>query len=386
MLVQKTAGARIIGLDALRALLLSYGVFVHTANINIGPVFEYIELTSALFRMSCFFFLAGLLAALTMDRLTPFEWVKGRLVTLVVPLLFGLVIINPAFFALHSVAPHVGFMAGFMERNRFVTPLHLWFLIPLIVYSVIAYVIRVIEIRLFPDQRFEKGHVMPVEPRYQATAFVAIIALCLAPPALNWLIYQIPFHGFGLDNHRFVWASTARYAPYFLLGFFLTRSSTLRSAFSSKIYGLVLALMSIPGVLSSLQIAEQKDIIYEFPIVLGISKAAFAFFFIVTITPWFYRFKHVSKPVLLLSQASYTLYIMHFIMISICLICFANLRVPMYTAAAATVAIVFTGCLLIHFGLVERFRWVRFALNGRFSQSVRPASAISQANLREVSR
>jgi glucan biosynthesis protein C len=363
----RPTGSRIVGLDAMRAILLSYGIFVHASNLKGEPLFVAIEHSSGLFRMAAFFFLSGLLAAITMDRATPRRWLAARAVALGVPLLFGLDVLNRLFFLLHDHAPRVGFMAGFVERNRFTWHLHLWFLFCLLAYSAAASAIRVVELRRPGRRRPMSAELIPPHPRLDLAAVALVIAFPFATLALQRLGARVPPLWSGLAPWKHIIVSTFRYAPYFFLGFFMPRVAAVRALFSSPVYWLI-GLLSIPAVL------DRPDLAVDLTrspalgrALFDAGRAAFALTFILVVTPLVVRQRSVPPALSALSRSAYTIYLLHLLLISACFHAFAWLGWGVYPAWIATIAIVFAVATAIHFAVVERCPWARFLLNGRTS-------------------
>lgn len=354
--------ARIVGLDAMRALLLSYGVLVHTSNVKLEPIFTFVEQSSGLFRMNAFFFLSGLLTALTMDRLPLNQWLRGRLLALGVPLAFGLAVLNPLFFLVQNEAPKTSFMIGFVARNHFDGYLHLWFLFSLIVFTLIAYAIRRREGRGGHTPRLERALLIPSTAHRSLSLLALICALPIVYFPVTFLVRRLDLAPLGVEGVGFVVTSTVRALPFYLFGFIVPRHALARALFSSRIY-LLVGLLSIPTLAIEAGLWNPPGNVST--IIGGIGRPAFSIAFILIVTPWFLRMKTIPAALRALSKSAYTIYIVHLVLVSVFLYGFAWLGLGIHPAAAATVVCVFAVALGIHFGLVERFRWARFLLNGR---------------------
>lgn len=101
-----TKPARLHYLDGARAALMIFGIPYHSAQfyterpwyvrsaINGGTV-EYIGNFLHLFRMHAFYVVAGIFAAMLLERRKPLSWLKGRAQRLLIPLVFATVVILP---------------------------------------------------------------------------------------------------------------------------------------------------------------------------------------------------------------------------------------------------------------------------------------------------
>lgn len=93
-------------LDSARAALMMLGIPYHSAqfytdrpwyvrSVVNGGVVEYIGNFLHLFRMHAFYVIAGLFAAMLLERRKPILWLKGRAQRLLIPLVFATIVILP---------------------------------------------------------------------------------------------------------------------------------------------------------------------------------------------------------------------------------------------------------------------------------------------------
>lgn len=353
--------ARIVGLDALRALLLSYGVLVHVSNLRVAPIFHFIEISSSLFRIPAFFFLSGLLAALTSVRPAPTRWLGQRMMALGIPLLFGLAVLNPLFFALHARVPARAFMVGFVDRNRFVWHLHLWFLVALIAYTLIAFAIRAQEVRR-GSASLELAQPIPDQSRFSPRVLAGLLFFCLVQAVVVTVCSRLMAMSGTLAPLRFLVTVTVANSFFYLLGFLLPRSAALRQTFTNPAYALI-GLLGMPTILGLAGAAPAGLPVIGF--VDKIGRAAIALAFILAVVPVFYRLTRISSALAALAKASYTLYLIHLLAISALLHGFAWLGITVYPAALLTGMITIALGLAVHFKLCEQIPLARLLLNGR---------------------
>ncbi|GAA2720435.1 acyltransferase family protein [Cellulomonas aerilata] len=143
-----TSSTRLHSLDGLRGTLMVIGVPYHAAVVFSGdtwvapgeqsPVLMVLWGLVHLWRMPAFFVVAGFFAVLVLRRRDPGTWFRGRARRLGVPLLFGLLLLNPLQALL--VARHRSGDWG-TAVDRWTTGVgswtgiyHLWFLIVLLLY------------------------------------------------------------------------------------------------------------------------------------------------------------------------------------------------------------------------------------------------------------
>lgn len=355
------SNARLVGLDVMRSLLLTYGLFVHTSNLKIKPLFSIIEQSSTLFRMSTFFFLSGLLTALTIGRMTPGKWLRNRLLALGVPLCFGLAVLNPLFFLVHKLAPKKSFMIGFIERNHVNWHLHLWFLFCLIFFSIMAFLIRAIEVQ---KQTEDAPFTLVGKPQLNGLALAGLLLFPLVHAVISFVAWRVPLSRVGLQPFTYIFVSTVNLAPYYFLGFMATRWDFVPKLFSSRIYW-VIGIWAIPMFLLDEGLIEVRPHLRA--IIDDAGQQACRVLFILVTLPLFMKIKTAPPIFLRISRSAYTLYLIHLLLISVCLYFFAYIGANIYLAALLTVIVVFFTCLIFHEQVVERYKIARMLLNGKFS-------------------
>ena len=156
---------RIYAIDALRAIAMFLGVVLHaTVAYQANPIregwpvdqnaehiyFDYLYLYIHSFRMPLFFLIAGFFCKLLYDKVGVVEFTKRRITRIVVPFLFGIILILPI-----SVYPFLfyqnyfhntdllgTFLSSFADVLQWHGLLHLWFLYYLIIYYGLTILLR----------------------------------------------------------------------------------------------------------------------------------------------------------------------------------------------------------------------------------------------------
>ncbi|WP_236019553.1 acyltransferase family protein [Fuscibacter oryzae] len=141
---------RLHHLDALRSAAILYGVLVHTATLGVTWPLTLISDISGYFRMGTFFLVSGFFGAMVLQRFGTAAFLKKRALALLVPLACGLLFLNPVTNWLvwnwhNPPLPLQDFLrqawAGslpFPRNGPMVWHLHLWFLISLTFYALMA--------------------------------------------------------------------------------------------------------------------------------------------------------------------------------------------------------------------------------------------------------
>ena len=210
---------RIEGLSLWRALLMLAGLALHaTIGREDYPPFAAINIASGAFRMGTFFAISGLLTGFALLRRSESgPWLRMRLVRLGVPLVVGLGLIFPAMALVTGAGTD-----RLWTRN----PHHLWFLIALILYTLVGHALWRSEwgARLFERIDRAAGRGGALQARLLLVAgLLSFLLILLALP----IRMRAPH----------AWQPLARwltlvtgYAPFFLLGLAMARLPGLRAA------------------------------------------------------------------------------------------------------------------------------------------------------------
>lgn len=310
--------------------------------------------------MNAFFYISGLLSALTITRLTPFAWLKNRLRVIGVALAFGLLILNPLFFTIHEIFPKTSFMEGFTERNSFNPILHLWFLFSILAFSIAT--VGATVITKWMELKIEISREMFLDKNgFSLKNFLLLFAIVVASYLAHKVAYKLTrVTDFGVL--AFVIISSIKSSIFFFLGFFTAFSHRIRRLFSSKWY-LLIGLMSIPTILihlGALTLDSSSTDIWS-----NVGETSFSLFFILLTMPFFVKIDKISNSLKYVSRSSYTTYMVHMLIISMLLYIFSLLGAGVYVSAIASIIVTFAISIALHFALVERIPLLALLLNGR---------------------
>lgn len=145
------AAGRLHFLDGLRGALMIFGIPFHAAvglsgedwvvrNDEQSLALELLAAFLHLWRMPAFFVVAGFFAVLVLHRRTPGRWLRGRLERLGIPLLFGLLAINPVQALIRGRSELGSWSAAVDSWGELMVlggAIHLWFLRDLLVYCLV---------------------------------------------------------------------------------------------------------------------------------------------------------------------------------------------------------------------------------------------------------
>lgn len=344
-----------------------WGVFLHAATVGDFGVITAVVGFSDAFRMALFFTISGYLGALLLDRQSPAVFLTGRLRNLLVPLLFGLLVLNPP--ALWLVYTHFNSgpaSASLVLEASFgrlpgvdgpiVWHLHLWFLISLITYVLVAPV-AMAAIRAVLDSADRRPDTFRL-PR-AAAPWVAVLLMALIGVALRVVVASVEAAVGGIP---WLVRATAVYLPFYLFGMVLFKSPALRAAVIRPSWGLGLVVIAM--------YAASKQLPIDGPV-----GSAFVIFALAAVRTWMaIMLIHLGERLIsrrngvtdLFSRAIYTVYLLHYLVIYFLAVMLTDgpeVSSPAVYAGLVAGATVFG--LLFHSLAVSRSRTLTYLLNGR---------------------
>lgn len=365
---------RLYYMDAMRSILMMLGVVLHSASIykansswlvsdeQTSIFFDWLVYFIHQFRMPAFFIVSGFFCHMTLTRYGSKVFLKKRLQRIVVPLVTcGLTLNSIQALLLHQYAESkraqfydISTISYWLE-GHWVS--HLWFLNCLIVYFLIAALLYFFAGKLISRLASHSGLNNVV---FRGGAYILLLPLlsysadvlsyrvdALIPDALSFLSVSEYFH----------------YSIYFAFGFYLGKEPNLISEFSKpRVWMIILLLMFLvinyAGVLSESSLVEKLTIRY---------MDAFISWALCVICFFVFKvfFNRMSSVFLYLSDASYSVYLFHHLIVLAMGILLMNVEAnPMIKFSA--VLLVATGATLIihHYGVL-RLGIMRYLFNGK---------------------
>lgn len=350
-----SAIGHIVGLDLWRALLMVTGVFVHGSLwLPPHPLFTIVGDASQAFRMGSFFAISGLLSGIALETRDPAQWLRHRCLQLGVPAFCALVTLSPLiWYAVRaSHASALGWQLLPFEWH------HLWFLFGLIFYSIMAVGLHMADRRGRLIHRLEtlferNGRVVVL-----ATAAASAGLLGAVTPVIQAVLAPDHLHSFG--NAQLI----AGYMPMFVMGFVLARAGRVcRQVMAERTWctvvcvGLAAAYLvvhAVPGL------TPFVDHVQFMAAALG-PPATFAL-----ILRSAMAISHVPTLLKRLSEASYTIYILHY-PVSVLLNVYVARGVEPSVAYLLSVLASGAACFAFHLLVVRRSPTLLFLINGKAS-------------------
>jgi glucan biosynthesis protein C len=354
------ADPRESSLDAARAALLVLGVLLHVASVyaehsrwivsdpRSSPVFDWLVAFIHQFRMPGFFWISGFFSALAVAKLGFGMAMAHRLVRLIVPLAFAWFFVNRLQEAMvPSATP--GLYLGTDLPPLF----HLWFLVDLAAITPAAGLL------LWTLRRPGPGRAMRVleELRWP---------VLLAGFAVGAQLLSMLLRATGVAYVEVLGLSSlfrmSNCLPYFVVGFLMYHSRSMRSHFQSVPTALVVTVAAL-GTAEAMLLPPLTGLASELQ---GLVEYFFAWVMIAGVLKLAHLVAHGRNRVVdAVVAASYTIYLFHHLLVVV----LGDLLLPWNAAPVwkylLIVLLALGLTMLLHHGLIARWRLTRLLLNGQ---------------------
>lgn len=350
-------------MDQMRAFLMVFGIVLHAAQLynptqewlyhdnSSSATLAWIVAITHSFRMPAFFIVAGFFCGFVLQRYSLPQFLERRFTRLLIPFVATAVSLN----LLQSwlLNPEQNW-ATWLLSGEFVG--HLWFLVNLMVYSVVVSVIAL----LMPSTVSSAA-----KRALQRVASIPVVVWLLLLPVLTLAIYASNKVGFplyssvgGVLNTQFL----LLYLPYFLIGMVLFWCPALLSRWCR-----FSPLVSVPVWLMAWWLAQanigqasmQQIILYTYANALLSWSGALLCFWV------FHTFmNHASRTGRRISEASYSIYLFHHVLVILLGTGFARLSLPPLVEFGSIVVVTFWLTLQLHERVIARVPLFSWLFNG----------------------
>lgn len=354
---------RFFHLDALRAALMFWGILVHSSTLDPGnKVFRSFAEVSGLVRMEAFFVISGFLAYMLLKKYGAKVTVKKRLLAIGVPFVTALALLNPLtnhlVYTYHngplSFADYLAGKGMAGARGPMNWHLHLWFLLALFVYSLLAPVVERIIDRGLVASRFS---IRPPELAFLAMC-VGVTAGCLA----SRIGFELVKDALPKESH-YVIRSIGNFLPFYILGMLLFASPRLRGVFS-KVHWLQVVVSCSLLLFASRFAGPDPGRMEEVAILclqtyVAVCLSGLLFWLA---GKWVRGENETARR---LSDAAYSVYLFHFLSIYL----FAHLLKNFFTGSMTLISLVavatFVATLALHRFVIIRVPLLALVFNGK---------------------
>jgi len=355
---------RIYYLDGLRSFLILLVVLVHSSQVynpsqgwNIYSehgsfLVNFIVEFFGLLRMPTFFMVAGYFAVISLKRATGLNFLLKRVQRLLIPLLTVTFTLNllQAYLLVHFGWKEYT-IDTYFSHGYWVS--HLWFLINLIIYTILSYIF----IRYFKTKT--KIFLLNISHYLEMSSIYKILFIL---PLLNiglLIIFKFtPEYTLGLKFNQII-----VYIPYYLFGILLAVNRSLLYKFSniSMMVGSIVVVLSyiLMRYFESLNGIEYKIFYYYFKAVGIWFFASFSF----TIFKNFLNKK--TKILYKISDASYTIYLVHHVTVIIIGLILIKLDLDFIIGLPILFLTVVFISYFFHRKFVLNYSVLQFLLNGK---------------------
>jgi glucans biosynthesis protein C len=371
---------RIIWLDGARGLLMIFGIFFHSAMVfstpdlwpngwlaqnDVGhPFFDWLAWIIHVFRMPAFFIVAGFFCAFSYKRFGSTGFLPRRLLKIGVPLLATALTLNIAEdYALAFKAGSVSSIREYLTSGLFATfwsdgrwQSHLWFLTYLLIYHLgFAGLARLVYSIRAPKKKDPDAY---PSMWLSALQIYVLAGLCLLPSALAYLA---PIAWYKLFN-LFSLYQIAFYLPYFCFGV-LAYSDRIQFEAFCKFRALDLPVLFLAVYVSAAQPFGSSTLLAKAADVYSYALAAWILSRLTFILCRALFTK--SGVVSYLSDASFTIYLFHHLMVILGGVALANVSLPLAMEYCILVTGTFLVTVAIHHYLILPIPVLRLLFNGK---------------------
>lgn len=343
--------------------------------------YQWVAVTTHLFRMEAFFGISGFLAAFALQRKASLEWLRSRLIVLGVPMIFAMFVLNPVSELILRWA------AAIREGNAVdlahLRPMfgHVWFLWILILCSMAAIFIKTSDNIIFSYIRLIGKNIsdkIPISTWWPVSIVLLIILLgsiVAIEQQFNSMKLSCVLGSTKCTILYIVSESRTVIFPYyliiFLLGMGISLSNDLRRGCIDfwKLHAAIIFIGVIGVVISYYYYGS---LIYPYIYVGAAPFYVWAAKVVVGTPVALVIIRHgilaSSTPRILkeIARASYTIYIVHFIITSIVILLLGPIWWGSLFHYITVVAIVVAGGYVTHVRIVEPYAWASFLVNGKY--------------------
>jgi glucans biosynthesis protein C len=356
-------------LDFTRGAMMLLGVLVHAshADYDLGR-YEWLRFFSGSFRMACFFIISGYFAPALLERYGTRAFLKRRLITLGVPALFCVLVLNPP--AIVAVWEYFG-TAPVPSEPTINWHVHAWFLLVLMLYMLATPLLSRALGSLFSRPREDASG------RAEALALVLVTALCgLGLKLVEKLGVSLPHY----DQYSGVVEPAVGNLPFFTLGMLMRRSRALFALVHSRPWLWAACGAVLLAVRHSAEQVAIKSTV-EHLAHLGVD---FATSFTCSFALLGLAQRLIVGPrrwVNFVSESAYSVYIVHYVVIAWTLVLTQRWGLDISVRAVSAALLAMAAGLLVHVALVRRVQLAAFLLNGRLpeTRAAAPAPAAAPA-------
>lgn len=329
----------------------SWVIYSNNTDQSVGYLVNFITT----FRMPAFFVVSGYFCYLTLNKYKVRKFLSVRLKRIVVPLAFTLLTLNllqSVFLEMTGWRPP---FEDYLHKGGYLA--HLWFLVNLVVYFIAASVMAMV---LSPVSHLVRNFTAKIFDN------IPIVIIIFGMPLISIMIMGLAKTGFPLYTNVmgfFNIQSILIYAPFFVFGLAIAiHKDTLRQ-FSTINPLICIAIIVASVFLASLVKGTDSlvsEIITIYLNVLTEWASILVCFFV------FYRlFNKESQIGRLLSESSYSIYLLHHVLVIVLGALLIHLDVSAILGTIILILIVTAITFVLHTSIISKNKVLLFLFNGK---------------------
>jgi glucan biosynthesis protein C len=354
---------RLYFMDSMRSVLMLLGVVIHSADLfdvenswvvhssSSTILADYLEYVIHIFRMPTFFVISGYFCLVSLLKYDFRKFFNNKIKRIMVPLITTALTINYLQFILLSGAKDSDIsFKHYIQGGHWVS--HLWFLNNLFIYFIFSYLVYVVINKYFAGPSSVITDKITNIPMY-----IIIILLPLVTISIKALSYTgFPLYS-DLFNITYLY-NLIYFAQYFFFGFLFAYDEKFMFKFVDlcKIKVILLILLSI--IMLNIGNINKVFITYFESLIVWCS-------IILCFDIFRKYFNRESRTWLFLSDASYSVYLLHQIIVISIGLYFTDIFPNPYAGLVITISITLIATLILHKYLITKIRFLHFLYNGK---------------------
>lgn len=347
---------RYYDLDALRSILMSLGIVLHSANVFSPDPWAIQDAVTSdfytsivdfihLFRMPAFFIVSGFFVYFSYSRSGSSIFITQRIPRIIIPLLVTAITLNSLQYWLlhennHFLSVDYAISGGWVS--------HLWFLNCLIYYFLIAYICM----KYFSGM-FSHINQLILKP-LESSKGLYLILLPLVSMVLIKISYLYPegqYYNLSIPE-------SIKYFGFFIFGIFIGANDNIRQFFLSIKATALLGISCLAVWLLNSVYSHKIISIYLNELIIWFICALIFFLFHSLLNKKITFFSY-------LSDASYSIYLFHHIFVIIFGLILIPISMPVFAKFVLLICTTFIVTNLIHYFLINKVTVLSYLFNGK---------------------
>ena len=357
---------RIYFLDAMRGVLMTLGIILHSANVfsdspwaiqnmETSEFFSSLVSFIHLFRMPAFFIVSGFFCHMTLSRYGHNLFVNVRIPRIVIPLVITAISLNSIqnwLLIEHQGAAFSLLTADYWLQGKWVS--HLWFLNCLVYYFLIASILYA----YFSNPLQKLGSLICSLILHSKSLYLFVLPLLsLAFVKISYLVPEVPNHIYDLSI-----SESIRYSVYFIFGVLVGFRRELLWELMQPNWVKLVGVLFITAAFLKIP-ADQNSLIYLFNLY---ANALFPWILCFLCFFMFYKFFNTRSAFFsYLSGASYTIYLFHHLFVILYGLVLVNIELDIFLKFTTLVISTFITTALIHQYLILKSPILLYLFNGK---------------------